>query len=125
MLGFEHCRMRVDSAINLLTNLRLVTRSNPDSAPISPPEQKALSPAPVSTTTSTSESRSAASYAAVNSSRVFSRKALCRSGRLIVIHAILPRISYRMSSYSIGFPPLDDGDRAYRRGGSALNLQGK
>ena len=63
----------------------------------SPPEQKALSPAPVSTTTPTEGSHRASTKASVSSATVRVRKALRTSGRLMVIHAMPPFFSYRTS----------------------------
>ena len=53
----------------------------------SPPEQKARSPAPVSTTTPTERSQRASTKASVSSATVLVRNAFRTSGRLMVIHA--------------------------------------
>ena len=53
----------------------------------SPPEQNALSPAPVSTTTPTEGSKRASMNASVSSWTVRVRKAFRTSGRLMVIQA--------------------------------------
>ena len=65
----------------------------------SPPEQKARSPAPVSSTTPVVRSSRAWSKASISSATVSGRKALRTSGRLIVILAIPSPAtrSYRMS----------------------------
>ena len=55
---------------------------------ISPPEQKASSPAPVKMITPTESSSRAILKASASSKRVWGRNALCTSGRLIVIFAM-------------------------------------
>ena len=64
----------------------------------SPPTQNARSPAPVKTMTPTASSSPARSNASHNSRMVLPRKALSFSGRLMVIVALPPATSYRMSS---------------------------
>ncbi len=60
---------------------------------MSPPAQNALSPAPVMTTAKTSGSSPASTNASVSWLTVRRAIALRRCGRLIVIHAALPRTS--------------------------------
>ncbi len=62
-------------------------------AELSPPEQKARSPAPASTMTPISGSLSASRIAASISSTVSARKAFSTFGRLIVIVATPSRLS--------------------------------